>query len=132
MRVKRIPSVLAVLSLGVFAACASGGATTDDSPPAASSGATTSDIVIQHNKVGVGAVQLFMVPDGGTVAQLGLLDSNATRTFTYNVTQAGVYRIRAQRTDGGANFESATFNLRAGQRATWNMQLGDRVLVQNR
>jgi len=130
MKATRFGRVLVALTVLFAAACASGGAATqdNDAPPAAA--ATAAQVTVQNNRTGLSAINVFLVPEAGPQVSLGSVESQASQTFSRGV-QPGFYRLRAQRTDGGADILSERFNFRNGQRVNWNMQMNSAPIVTN-
>ena len=117
---------LAALLVVTSAACAAPAA---DQPTAETPApAGVARVSVMHNLPGESAVRVFIVPDVGAQALLGVVEGNTTGNFTYTVQQPGGFRLRAQRTTGGNDMISQAFRLTNADVATWNMQLNN-VLV---
>ena len=132
----RMKAVVAVLALGMAAACSSGrGAgtptggpdqATSQQPPAAEG----SVVQIVNTAPGAVSVTVYMIPDGaGVDTPLGQVDSGQTREFSF-AGMPGRYRIRAVGSAG--EIASDIFQLYRNSRVRWDMSLGRRVQVSGR
>jgi hypothetical protein len=124
IRSRRYPLILSLITL---AACASGSGTSETTPPStavAPSGAA--QIVVENLGVSANSFAILIEPSAGGVRKnLGTIDPNETKTFSYDA-QPENYKLIAQ--GGAGETKSNEFRLSNTQKAVWTLA-NNRVAV---
>jgi hypothetical protein len=123
VRSRRYPLILTLITL---AGCASGSGSSEPSSTPSVTPGGTAQIVVENMGVNANSFAILIEPSSGGVRKnLGTIDPNETKTFSYDAPAVN-YKLIAQ--GAGGETRSNEFRLSNTQKAVWTLAT-NRVVV---